>query len=349
MRNSSMSRREAKTRQGGVPMKKRIVTAGDRVYMKFFDMDFFKVRAQEADAELIPFKDFDDRRFREAIADADALILIDRPLIHEHLAVMKRCRIVLALEVGYDFIDVQAATEMGIVVSNVPVYCTQQVALHALTLLLASNRKLKTLLRETGGGGWDYNVCKPLGELEGRTLGIVGLGRIGRALVPKARGVGLDIIAYDPYLADDIFAICGVRRCYELDELLDQADFISLHVPLTEETYHMFGEREFGKMKRDALIINTCRGKVIDEKALYNGLKNSIIAGGGVDVLEKEPPDAANPLLSLENLIVTPHVAWYSEKGMERLKNMGMDEVVRVLTGRRPRFVVNPEVLFKKG
>jgi D-3-phosphoglycerate dehydrogenase len=330
-------------------MQKRIVTAGDRVYMKFFDMDFFKVRAREADAELISFKGFEDRRFREAIAGADALILIDRPLTREHLAVMRRCRIVLALEVGYDFIDVQAATEKGIVVSNVPVYCTQQVALHALTLLLASNRKLKTLLRETGGGGWDYNVCKPLHELEGRTLGIVGLGRIGRALVPKARGVGLEIIAYDPYLADDIFSICGVRRCYELDELLEQADFISLHVPLTEETFHLFGEREFRKMKRDALIINTCRGKVIDEKALYNGLKNSIIAGGGVDVLEKEPPDPGNPLLLLDNLVVTPHVAWYSEKGMERLKNMGMDEVVRVLTGRRPRFVVNPEVLFKKG
>jgi D-3-phosphoglycerate dehydrogenase len=111
----------------------------------------------------------------------------------------------------------------------------------------------------------------------------------------------------------------------------------------------MFGEQEFKKMKREAVLINTCRGKVIDEKELYNGLKNSIIAGGGVDVLEKEPPDPDNPLLNLENLIVTPHVAWYSEEAMERLKNMGMDEVVRVLTGRRPRFAVNPEVLFKRG
>jgi D-3-phosphoglycerate dehydrogenase len=330
-------------------MKNRIVTAGDRVYMKFFDMDFFKIRAREADAELIPFKGFDDDGFKEAITDADALILIDRSLTPEHVAVMKRCRIVLALEVGYDFIDVQAATRKGIAVSNVPVYCTQQVALHALTLLLASNRKLKTLLRETAGGGWKYNVCKPLHELDGRVLGIVGLGRIGRALVPKAKGLGLEIIAYDPYIADDIFSIFGVRRCYELDDLLEQADFVSLHVPLTDETFHLFGEREFKKMKREAVIINTCRGRVIDEKALYNGLKNSIIAGGGVDVLEKEPPDPDNPLLNLENLIVTPHVAWYSEEAMERLKNMGMDEVVRVLTGRRPRFVVNPEVLCKRG
>jgi len=329
-------------------MKKRIVTAGDRVYMKFFDMDFFKVRAKEADADLVPFKGFDDERFREAISEADALILIDRPLTRDHMMVMERCRIVLALEVGYDFIDVQAASERGIIVSNVPIYCTEQVALHALTLLLASNRKLKTLQAETAQGGWDYNVCKPLYELEGRKLGIVGLGRIGRALVPKARGVGLEIISYDPYLADDIFTLNGVHRCYELDDLLGEADFISLHVPLTEETFHMIGEREFAKMKREALIINTCRGKVIDEKALYKALKNNIIAGSGVDVLEREPPDPSNPILSLENLIVTPHVAWYSENSMERLKNLGMDEVVRVLKGKRPRFVVNPEVLYRK-
>jgi D-3-phosphoglycerate dehydrogenase len=326
-------------------MSKTIVTAGDRVYMKFFDMDFFKTRALDAGARLEPFKGFDDDAFKEALSGADALILIDRPLTEAHMALMQRCRIVLALEVGYDFIDVQAATDHGIIVSNVPIYCTHQVALHALTLLLASNRKIKTLLSETRGGGWDYNVCKPLFELEGKTLGIIGLGRIGRSLASKARGVGFEIIAYDPYLADDIFDLFGARRCYELDDLLGEADFISLHVPLTDETFHMIDERVLGCMKREAILVNTCRGKVIDEKALYNALRNNIIAGGGVDVLEKEPPDPDNPLLSLENLIVTPHVAWYSEDSMERLKNQGMDEVIRVLNGQRPRFVVNPEVL----
>jgi D-3-phosphoglycerate dehydrogenase len=331
-------------------MKRKIVTAGDRVYMKFFDMDFFRDRAREADAELEPFKGFDDGAFREAVAGADGLILIDRPLTREHLAVMERCRIVLALEVGYDFIDVEAATERGIAVSNCPVYCTDQVALHALTLILMANRRLKTLLAETGRGGWDYNVCKPIYELEGRTLGIVGLGRIGRSLVRKARGLdpALRIMAYDPYLADDVFTLCGVERRYELDDLLAEADFVSLHVPLTDETFHLMGEREFRRMKPEAVIINTCRGKVIEEKALYNALRNTIISGGGVDVLEQEPPDPDNPLLTLENLIVTPHVAWYSENSMERLKNQGMDEVIRVLRGERPRFIVNPEALYRK-
>jgi D-3-phosphoglycerate dehydrogenase len=329
-------------------MKNRIVTAGDRVYMKFFDMEFFKIRAAEAEADLVPFKGFDDSKFRKALSEADALILIDRPLGRDHINEMKKCRIILALEVGYDFIDVAAATERGIIVSNVPAYCRDQVALHALTLLLAANRRLKTLMDETARGGWDYSVCKPLFELGGGVLGVIGLGRIGRSLVSKAGALDLDIIAYDPYVADDIFEMYGVRRCYELEDLLTAADFISLHVPLTDETFHMIGEKEFENMKPTALIINTCRGKVVDEKALYNALRNNIIAGGGVDVLEKEPPHAGNPLLELGNLIVTPHVAWYSEDSIERLKNQGMDEVVRVLQGRRPRHIVNPEVLSMK-
>ncbi len=327
-------------------MAKRIVTAGDRVYMKFFDLDFFQDRAKEAEAELFPFKGFKDEEFIEAISHADALIVIDRPITSEHITHLGRCKIILALEVGHDFIDVETATKAGIIVSNVPAYCTDQVSLHAFMLLLAANRRLKSLLAETDRGGWDYNVCKPLYELEGKILGIVGLGRIGRSLVPKAKGVGLEVIGYDPYLDDDVFDLVGVGRCYELDELLSRSDFVSLHVPLTDETYHMIGDKEFKKMKPNALIINTCRGKVIDENSLYNAIKNNIIAGGGVDVMEKEPPEKDNPLLHLENLIVTPHVAWYSENSVERLKNQGMDEVIRVLTGKRPWYIVNPAVLY---
>jgi D-3-phosphoglycerate dehydrogenase len=327
-------------------MAKRIVTAGDRVYMKFFDLGFFQNRAKEADARLFPFKGFEDDKFKEAISHADALIVIDRPLSREHITHLERCKIILALEVGYDFIDIESATERGIIVSNVPAYCTEQVALHTLMLLLAANRRLKSLLAETDRGGWDYSVCKPLYELKGKILGIVGLGRIGRSLVPKAKGVGLEVIAYDPYLDDDVFDLVGVGRCYELDELLSGSDFISLHVPLTHETYHMIGEKEFSKMKPEALIINTCRGRVVDENFLYNAIKNNIIAGGGIDVIEKEPPERDNPLLHLENLIVTPHVAWYSENSIERLKTQGMDEVIRVLNGKRPWYIVNPAVLY---
>jgi len=328
-------------------MAKKIVTAGDRVYLKFFDLDFFHERAKEANADLCPFKEFDEEKFKTAIAAADALIVIDRPLTEEHMTAMKKCRIILTLEVGYDFIDVRAATENGIIVSNVPAYAKEQVAVHALTLMLSVYRRIKIMLEETSRGGWNYNVGKPQFDTRGKKLGIIGLGKIGRTLVQKVQGLELEILAYDPYLADDIFELLNVKRCYDLDELLDAADFISLHAPLTDETYHMISEKELTLMKKEAVIINTCRGKVIDEKALCHALKNNIIAGAGLDVLEKEPPDKDNPILSLSNAIVTPHSAWYTEESLERLKNQGVDEVIRVLNGKRPRHVVNPEVLYK--
>lgn len=328
-------------------MTKKIVTAGDRVYLKFFDLDFFHKRAKEADADLCQFKELDENKFKAAIADADALIVIDRPLTEEHMMIMQKCRIILALEVGYEFIDVKAATEKGIIVSNVPAYCKEQVAVHTLTLMLSVYRRIKIMSEETSRGGWNYNVGKPQFDTRGKKLGIIGLGKIGRTLVRKVQGLDLEILAYDPYIADDIFEMLNVKRCYDLNDLLDTADFISLHVPLTDETYHMISEKELTLMKKKAVIINTCRGKVIDEKALCHALKNDNIAGAGIDVLEKEPPDKDNPILSLSNAIVTPHAAWYTEESLERLKNQGMDEVIRVLNGKRPRNVVNPEVLYK--
>jgi len=260
---------------------------------------------------------------------------------------MRRARVVLALTVGYDCIDVAAATEHGIPVCHVPAYCTEEVALHALALILALSRRLPELWQETARGGWDYKAGAPAFLLAGRKLGIVGLGRIGRALAPKARGLGLEVLAYDPYLADDLFALLGVRRRYELDELLAEADIVSLHVPLSAETRGLIGSRELALMKRTALLVNTCRGPVVEEAALVRALKEKGIAGAGVDVLAKEPPDPNHPLLGLQGALVTPHAAWYSEESMQRVKVQGMDEVVGVLSGKRPRSIVNPQVLAK--
>jgi len=328
--------------------QKKIVTAGDRVYLKFFDLDFFHQKAKEANARLVPFKEFDEEKFKREISDADAIVVIDRALQKDHFQAMNHCKIILALEVGYDFIDVAAATAKGIIVSNVPTYGTEQVAVHALSLILACQRQLQALMAETSAGGWNYNVCKPLWELKGKKLGIIGLGRIGRSLIKKVQGLELEPIAYDPYLSDDIFRMLGVGRCYDLVDLLEEADIISLHVPLTPETYHLIGEKELVRMKKRTILINTCRGKVIDGQALFKALNGGEIAAAALDVLEKEPPDTDDPLLTCEKLIVTPHAAWYSEESLERLKTFGMDEVVRVLNGKRPRFVVNPEVFFQR-
>ena len=326
---------------------KKIVTAGDRVYLKFFDMDFFHIKAKEANAELIPFKGFDDKDFKKVLEDADALIVIDRKIEKEHIDAMKKCRLILALEVGYDFIDVEYATKKGIIVSNVPAYCTNEVAVHAFTLLLAVNRKLKNLMAETETGGWNYNVGKPLYEVGGKILGIIGLGRIGRRVVPKAKGFDMEVGAYDPYLSDDIFELLGVKRYYDLSDILKESDFLTIHVPLTGETFHMIDEEELSIMKKNSILINTSRGKVVNKKALYKACSKGIIAGAGIDVLEKEPPDRDNPILNCKNIIVTPHVAWYTESSIEKLKIQGMEEVIRVLNGKRPWYIVNPDVLSK--
>lgn len=326
----------------------KIVAAGDRVYMKFFDLDFFRNEAKKEGFRLVSFKSFDENEFISEIKDAVGLILIDRPLREKHISALDRCRVILALEVGYDFIDLQAATQKGIIVSNVPAYCTDEVATHTMMLLLATSRRLCPLMDSVRTGDWDYNVAKPVYHVRDKKLGIVGFGKIGRALVPKAKGFGIRVFAYDPYLSDDIFRIMGVERVYELHDLLKTCDYISLHVPLTGETYHMISEDELKLMRKEALLINTCRGRVVDEGALLRALKEGWIAGAGLDVLEVEPPAGINTLAELPNVIITPHSAWYSEESLERLKKQGMDEVLRVLKGKRPRYIVNPEVLAGK-
>lgn len=328
---------------------KKIVSAGDRVYLKYFDLTYFHERAREAGAAFVPFRSLDDAAFVAEIADADALVVIDRPITAAHLAAMDRCRIIQALEVGTDFIDVEAATEKGIVVANVPAYCTDEVATHAIMLLLAASRKLKDLMAETGAGGWNYKAGEPVYHVAGRTLGLVGFGRIGRRVVPKAVGLGMEVAAYDPYLSDDIFAMAGVRRVYELPELLEQADFVSLHVPLTGETREMIGAPELGLMKHEAFLINTCRGMVVDEGALVSALDAGTIAGAALDVVQREPPEADRPILRHPRAVVTPHAAWFSQESLQRVKDQGMDEVVRVLRGERSRFAVNPQVYFRRG
>ena len=329
-------------------MPRKIVTAGDRVYMKFFDLDYFSERAKEADAVVEPCLSHDEEDFSALTALADAVVVIDRPVTGAHVKKMTRCRLILALEVGYDFIDTDACTEKGIVVSHVPAYCTREVACHAFSLILGLLRKMPQLMAETHAGGWDYKAGGSVRDTAGLRIGIVGLGRIGRTVVPMARAFGMEPFAYDPYVPDDIFELCGVSRCDELGDLLSTVDCVTLHVPLTDETRHMIGASELRIMKRDAVLVNTCRGKVVDGNALYGALTWGIIAGAGLDVLEEEPPPPRNPLLHLQNCIVTPHAAWYSERSLHRLKEQGMDEVIRVLNGGRPRFAVNPEALRRK-
>lgn len=324
--------------------KNTVLFAGDRLFLKFPALDYFKDRLSEVDGELISTEGMDAGEFISAARDAAAVVLIARELNRQIIESMNNCRLIMTLSVGYDCVDVGAATEKGIPVSNSPTYCSDDVANHAMTLLLACTRKLHRCLDETASGGWDYKVGKPMYNYTGKKLGIIGLGKIGRAILPKARGFGMEAAAYDPYIADDIFDLLGVERKYELPDLLRDADYVTIHVPLTGETRHMINRETLSMMKSRAVLINTARGAIIEEDDLADALKRGVIDGAGIDVLEKEPPRKDHPLVSSRETVVTPHVAWYSEESFEKNKILGMDELVRVLKGRRPRYIVNPQV-----
>ena len=323
---------------------KKIVLSGQRLFMKWSNLEYFERRARDADAEIVPVHSSDDEEFRSAVREASAIIVIARKITAEMIDGLSRCEIILTLSVGYDCVDLPAATQKRIPVSNVPVYCTDDVANHAMTLLTAVARKIPMLISETREARWDYNIAKPVYTFRGKTLGIVGLGKIGRALIRKAKGFGMEVEAYDPYVDDDIFSLLEVKRSYELGDLLKRADYISIHAPLTAETDRLIDGSAFELMKKSAVLVNTARGEIVDEKALYQALQDRRIAGAGIDVLNTEPPQKGNKLLELENLVVTPHIAWYSEESLARVKVQGMDEVVGVLNGRRPRYIVNPEI-----
>lgn len=322
----------------------KVVFTGHRLFMKFPNLVYFEKRLKDIGCELVSVNDEGDEVLKAQVKDAVAVVLIARTLDADIIGALERCKIILTLSVGYDCVDVGAATDKLIPVCNTPAYCTDEVANHAITLLLALARKIHLILPKSRDAVWDYKYTKPIFNFKDKTLGIVGLGRVGRALVPKAKGFGMKVCAYDPYVEDDIYALLEVERKYEFDELLGDSDYISIHTPLTPETFHLIDAATLGKMKKHAIIVNTARGPIIDEGALCEALDRGSIGAAGIDVLETEPPAANNPLLSKENALVSPHVAWYSEEAFEADMIDGMDELERVLRGQRPRFIVNPEI-----
>jgi D-3-phosphoglycerate dehydrogenase len=240
-----------------------------------------------------------------------------------------------------DNINVEAATERGIIVANVPDYCVDEVSTHAMALILACARKVPYLSTTVKNGNWDFTVGKPLFRSQGRVLGLFGLGRIGRAVARKATGFNFKIIAYDLYISEANEKV----ELVSFSQLLSNSDFISIHVPLTQETKHSFGEAEFKAMKKDAYLINTARGAIVDELALYRALKEGWIAGAALDVMEKEPPEPNDPLLKLDKLIITPHISYYSEESYAELKTKAAQAVLDVLKGELPKAIVNPKVV----
>lgn len=295
--------------------------------------------------ELEVLKAADRHALRSALRRADAVINQFVTLDAELIGVMSRCLLIVRYGVGYDGVDLAAATQAGICVANVPDYGTQEVALHAFSLLLAVHRRLLIYDAELREGRWlkGPQVAPPIPRLKGLTLGIVGFGRIGRGVAVLAESFGLHRLTYDPYISRST-AIEAGAVLVDYRTLLRQSDFVTFHTPLTPETRHLLGEREIQQMKPRAVVINTSRGGVVDTAALANALRAGRLAGAGIDVFEQEPLKSNHPLRSAPNTVLTPHVAWYSEEATHTLKRRVAEEVARVAQGEWPRSLVNLDV-----
>ena len=296
-----------------------------------------------ADAELVTTLVQSEDELIEATRQADGVIVGGYRITRRAIEQMERCRIIIRTGVGFEVIDLDAATERGIVVANVTDYCSEEVANHALALLLACSRKILRFDRAVRAGDRASVPLAPMGTLYGETLGLLALGNIGRAMARRGQALGMNVIAYDPYLDPNIAADMGVDLV-PMDDLLRRSDYVSVHVPLSEKTYHMISHEQLRLMKPTAYIINTSRGGVIDEAALIEALNKGVIAGAGLDVVEKEPISPDNPLCALDNVVLTPHTAFYSDASLPRLLQMTGQAVADVLLGYWPRDVVNPEV-----
>jgi D-3-phosphoglycerate dehydrogenase / 2-oxoglutarate reductase len=277
-----------------------------------------------------------------ALRDADAAIIVSSPVTRAVMSACEGLKVVVRTGVGYDVIDVPAATELGVIVVNIPDLWIREVANHALALLLAFNRKIVALDRQVHGGTW--RLAMPFtGSLHGETVGIVGLGNIGSAFARRVAALETTVIAFDPYVNDAHFDALGVERV-TLEQLAERSDYVSVHTLLNDETHHLIGEAFFARMKPTAILINTSRGPVVDETALTRALEAKQLAGAALDVWETEPVGADNPLLKMDNVVATPHAAYFSSPAVAQVPRRCGEEIARVLTGQRPLHVVNQQV-----
>ncbi len=294
----------------------------------------------EIGAELVALQAHRDEELLEPVRDADALLVCFAPVTGRVVEAARKCRIIARYGIGVDNVDVRTATARGIVVTNVPDYCVEEVSDHALALVLACARKVVWLDRRVRAGRWDARDAVPVRRLSGQVLGLVGFGKIPRLVARKAQAFGLRVLSFDPYVAPSAMRELGVEPV-GLRELLQRSDYVSVHAPLTPQTEGLIDEAALRWMKPTAYLVNTARGRIVDERALVRALERGWIAGAALDVLPTEPPPADDPLLRLDNLVLTPHVAFYSEESLQELQRKAAEEVVRVLTGQPPRYPVN--------
>ncbi|MFN0093424.1 MAG: C-terminal binding protein [Dehalococcoidia bacterium] len=280
----------------------------------------------------------------ENVKDADALLVLGARITRRVIENMPNCKLIVRYGVGLDTLDIPAATEHGIVIAHFPDFCQPEVANQAILLLLACAKKLTRVEQAVRSGKWRTGPLGPMGAILGETVGLVGFGNIAQAVVPRAKALGMRVIAFDPFITSGVFRTWDVERCATLEDLLRRSDYVSIHTPLAESTRHLISTEQFAQMKPSAYIINTSRGPVIDEKAMIAALQSGQIAGAGLDVFEVEPLPGDSPLCTMDNVTLMPHSASYSDESFELMKERVGQAVADIIQGRWPEIVHNRSV-----
>jgi D-3-phosphoglycerate dehydrogenase len=310
-------------------------------YSSFLDFDIEQKIFDEAGFDVVYTGTLETSEALEAASKADAIMVSLNNVTPEILDHLHNCKIITRVGVGVDAINIPAATERGIWVTNVPDYSVDEVSTHAVALLLNYARRLPALFNQLAQGAWwNINKVESMARLNQQTVGIIGYGRIGQAAAAKFAALGSRVIACDPYIKPEALPAHPVPLV-DLETLLRESDYVSLHTPLNETSFHLINAQTLALMKPNAYLVNTARGAVVDTDALLEAVQAGKIAGAALDVLEAEPPDPNAPLLHEPRILITPHAAWYSQEANVEVHVKGAEDVVRVLRGERPRTPVN--------
>jgi D-3-phosphoglycerate dehydrogenase len=305
----------------------------------FPNTDIERAILAEINAELTVVENSTVDEIRRAAHDADALLNTYAAINRETLGHLTACKVIARYGIGVDNIDLEAARQSGVVVTNVPDYCVDEVADHTIALLLAVVRKVVAGHNHTVSGGWGIDSLRPVHRLRGQTLGLIGFGNIAREVAKRARSFGLDVQSYDPYIDETVFGSEGVRRSGELTDLLATSDIVSVHVPLVDATRGLLGEEAIALIRPNSIVLNTSRGPIVDADAVVDALTSGHLAGAGLDVFPTEPPDATN-FHTTPNLVVTPHMAFYSDESIAESQTKAAQCIVAVLRGDEPAYRV---------
>ena len=325
-----------------MPNKKFKVVITDAEYPSF---DIEKKILSKLNVELTKFQCKTEEELIRNCKDADAILNQYAKITPRVIEKLDNTKIIARYGIGVDNVALDAATKKGIFVTNV-VYDICDVADHTITLVLALTRKLFFVEKSVKKLEWDWKKFHPITRIKGKTVGIIGLGRVGRQVAKRIKGFDVNLLACDPYIPVDVFKAYNAKRV-NYDTLLEQSDIVTVHVPLNNETRHMISTDQLKKMKKKAILINAARGGIVDEKALFKALKEKEIAGAGLDVLEQEPIQKDNPLLNLDNVIITPHMGWYSEDAVDEVQRIAAEQVLQCLQRKVPTNLVNKDVVKK--